>query len=160
MPQVNNGDRFPDLPLRVLDTGDTRLAELTGGRWSVVTFYRDDACPRCQAYMDRVAQSRDDVIASNVQIVAISADTEMGARAVRDQHDLWFPVAHSAPLSVADELGLYTNPGRGCFEPAFFVLDPDGRVRHASIQSGPAARPAIEELLALVAKKRKAPATA
>ena len=153
-----NGDRFPDLSVQVVDGPPSTVAELVEGCWAVVLFYRDEQCPKCQAYFDRVAAVREQVARDSLQVIAISADTESGARATRDQHGLWFPVVHSAPLSWGEDLGLYTNPDRGCFEPGFFVLDPDLRVVHVSVQSGPAARPAIEELLVIAANSRAAAA--
>lgn len=150
MPKLQNGDLFPDLDLSVLDRGATKLSELGRGSWTLVHLYRGEWCPTCQAYFDRVAKARSEIADAGLSIVAISAGPEEKARALRDRHDLWFPIAYGAPLALAEELGTYADREHGFFQPAFFLLDPERRIRHISLQSGGAARPAIEELVALV----------
>jgi len=151
------GAPFPDLEFPVVGADDKRLSEIVDGRWSLILVYRDDDCSLCQAYFDRVSQQRDELERMDFQIVALSADTEERATSLRDKHALWFPIGHSLPLSVGEELCIYVNADRQCFEPAFFILDTNGLLVHASIQSGPHARPLIEELTALIARKRATP---
>jgi len=150
MPKLQNGDLFPDLDLTVLDRGTTKLSELSDGSWTLVQVYRGEWCPTCQAYFDRVARARSEIAEAGLRIVAISADPEEKARVTRDQHDLWFPVAYGADLSLATELDIYADCERRHLQPAFFLLDPERRIRHISVQSGGMARPAIEEFVALV----------
>ncbi len=150
MPKLQNGDLFPDLDLTVLDHGPAKLSELSDGSWTLVHLYRGEWCPTCQAYFDRVARARGEIAEAGLRIVAISADREESARATRNDHDLWFPIAYGASVSLGDELGTYVDRERGHLQPAFFVLDPQRRIRHISVQSSGMARPAIEELVALV----------
>lgn len=76
----------------------------------------------------------------------------------RDRHDLWFPIAYGADLSLATELDIYADRERHHLQPAFFLLDPERRIRHISVQSGGVARPPIEEFVAFVsAASRDAP---
>ncbi len=150
MPKLQNGDLFPDIDLSVLDRGPTKLSELAAGSWTLVQFYRGEWCPTCQAYFDRVARARAEITEAGLRIVAISADPEDKARATRDEHKLWFPIAYGAPLSLAADLDIYADREHAFLQPAFFVLDPERRIRHISVQSGGMARPAIEELVAIV----------
>lgn len=150
MPKLQNGDLFPDIDLSVLDRGPTKLSEIASGSWTLVHVYRGEWCPTCQAYFDRVAGARAEIAEVGLRIVAISADPEEKVRATRDAHALWFPMAYGAPLSLAADLDIYADRDRNFLQPAFFVLDPERRIRHASIQSGGMARPAIEELVAIV----------
>lgn len=148
------GEPFPDLGFPVVGGDNRQLDEITQGRWSLVLIYRDDDCSLCQAYFDRVRQQREELERMEIQIVALSADSKDRATDLCDKHDLWFPVGHSLPLSLGKELGIYVNVDRQCFEPAFFILDTNGLLVHASIQSGPYARPPVEEFMALIARKR------
>ena len=150
MPKLQNGDLFPDLDLTVLDRGATKLSALASGSWTLVQVYRGEWCPTCQAYFDRVARSRSEIADAGLRIVAISADPEEKARVTRDQHGLWFPIAYGAGLSLAAELDIYADHERKHLQPAFFLLDPERRIRHVSVQSGGMARPPIEEFVALV----------
>ena len=158
MPKLQNGDLFPDLDLTVLDRGAAKLSELADGSWTLVHVYRGEWCPTCQAYFDRVAKARGDITDAGLRIVAVSAGTEEQARAARDKHDLWFPIAYGAGLPLAEELDIYADRERHHFQPAFFLLDPERRIRHISVQSGGMARPAIEEFAALMsaASRRRA----
>lgn len=155
MGRPENGQQVPDIELAVLDRGSVTLGELVAGSWSIVMLYRDEECPLCANYFDTVRRLRAEIVADGVQLVAISTETEDAVRSIRARHELWFPLAHGASLAYADELGAYANHERGCFEPAFFVVGPDGMLAHISIQSGPAARPPMGELLALIARKRR-----
>lgn len=150
MPMLQNGDAFPDLDLTVLGRGATRLSELARGAWTLVHVYRAEWCPTCQGYFARVAQARTEIADAGLRIVAVSTDPEEKARALRDRHGLWFPIAYGAPLSLAERLGTYADRDKNILQPAFFLLDPEGRIRHVSVQSGGGARPAIEEFVAMV----------
>lgn len=150
MPKLQNGDLFPDLELTVLDRGRATLSELSGGSWTLVHVYRGEWCPTCQAYFDRVARARSEIADAGLRIVAISADPEEKARVTRDRHDLWFPIAYGADLSLAKEIDIYADHEHHHLQPAFFLLDPERRIRHISVQSGGMARPPIEEFVALV----------
>lgn len=59
-------------------------------------------------------------------------------------------IAHGAGLSLAAELDIYADHERHHLQPAFFLLDPERRIRHVSVQSGGMARPPVEEFVALV----------
>lgn len=155
MPKLQNGDLFPDLELAVLDRAGTRVSELAAGSWTLVHLYRAEWCPTCQSYFDRVARARTEIDEAGLRLIAISTDPEEKARALRDRHDLWFPIAYAASVALADELGTYADREHNILQPAFFLLDPEGRIRHVSVQSGGAARPAIEDFIALVSASRR-----
>jgi peroxiredoxin len=89
---------------------------------------------------------------AGVRVVAASADGRDGARKMKEEEDLGFPVLYGLDVAkMRDRLGLYINEGEKThLQPAQFVLDPDGRVRLACYQSGAVGRLGPEEALGVV----------
>ena len=90
---------------------------------------------------------------ADVRRVAVSADDEEGARSMKEDEELGFPVLYGVDCEdVRDRHGLYIaeRDGRTHLQPAQFILDPDGTVRFASYSSGKVgrldARAALEEI--------------
>ena len=91
--------------------------------------------------------------AADVRRVAISADDEDGARSMKEEEDLTFPVLYGVDCEdVRDRFGIYIaeHDGHAHLQPAQFILDPEGTVRFASYSSGKVgrldARAALEEI--------------
>ena len=93
---------------------------------------------------------------AGVRRVAISADGEEGARSMKEDEELGFPVLYGVDCEeVRDRTGIYIaeHDGRAHLQPAQFILDPEGTVRFASYSSGKVgrldARAALEEIESL-----------
>lgn len=100
-----------------------------------------------------MAEHHDEFRDAGVRIVALSADGREGAKKMKDDEDLEFPVLHDlACEEVRDRFGVYIEQGddREHLQPAQFILDPEGVVRLASYSSGKVgrleAREALEEI--------------
>lgn len=131
-----------DFELDVLDVGRTMWSALVDGHWSVTYFYRSEWCPYCNAYFERLGEAREDCERAGLEWVAISTDDEAASSSTRDRHGLTIPIAYGADLQLGKSLDLFVNPAKHCFEPSFIVCDPQRRVRHVVLVSGPFARPA------------------
>lgn len=94
---------------------------------------------------------------ADVQIVALSADDEEGARAMSEQEDLAFPVLYGLdPDEIRDTVGTYIEHGkRDHLQPAQFILEPDGSIALACYSSGAVGRLSAEEVLERVDTYRK-----
>jgi peroxiredoxin len=86
---------------------------------------------------------------ADVRVLALSADDEEGARAMKDDEDLTFPVLYGLDVDdIQHRFGLYIEKGeRTYLQPAQLIVDPDGRVTFASYSSGPVGRLDAEEAL-------------
>lgn len=87
---------------------------------------------------------------ADVQVVALSADDEEGARAMMEEVDASFPIAYGLDVDEMEErVGTYVQKGgeREHLQPAQFILKPDGTVVLASYSSGPVGRLGAEDAL-------------
>lgn len=92
----------------------------------------------------------------DVQVVALSADGEEGARKMMEEVDVAFPILYGLDVDEMEErIGAYVEKGgeREHLQPAQFILKPDGTVALACYSSGAVGRLDAEEALE---KTRKA----
>ena len=122
-------------------------------RWTLLIVYRGKHCPRCKKYLNKL----NDALTSwtdVMNVVVVSADTKEKALADREEFGWNFDLCYglsesqmrslglfvSEPLSDAETMGLFAEPGT-------FAIRPDGSLMLVDISNGPAARPDLEELL-------------
>jgi peroxiredoxin len=86
---------------------------------------------------------------ADVQIVALSADGEEGARKMQEEEGLSFPVLYGLDVDeMKEKLGLYIEHGdRDHLQPAQFILRPGGVVALACYSSGAVGRLRADEAL-------------
>lgn len=92
---------------------------------------------------------------ADVQIVALSADGEEGARKMMEEVDVAFPILYGLDVDEMEErIGAYVETGgeREHLQPAQFILRPDGSVALACYSSGAVGRLGAEEALDEVRK--------
>ncbi|MBX3608804.1 MAG: AhpC/TSA family protein [Hydrogenophaga sp.] len=152
----------PPLQLPTLAHGDFDLMQSVPERFTLVVFYRGLHCPICHKYLLELGRLLPDFVQRGVRVVAVSSDTAERAQGMADKvraPDL--PFAHSLPLSLARQWGLYISTSRGTTsigieepalfsEPAVYLVRPDGTLYYGAVQTMPFARPHFDELLAAV----------
>lgn len=87
---------------------------------------------------------------AGVEVVALSAEDEEGARTMQDREDISFPILYGLDVhDMQDRLGLWIRDDeeRTHLEPAQLVLDPRGRITLACYSSGSVGRLDAEEAL-------------
>ena len=99
--------------------------------------------------MAGLEEKLDDFEEAGVEVVALSADDEAGARKMQDQEDLSFPILYGLDVhEMEDRLGLYIQENaRTHLQPAQFVLKADGTVDFASYPRGAVGRLTAEDAL-------------
>jgi peroxiredoxin len=92
---------------------------------------------------------KDEYEQEDIRIVALSADPEAGARKMRMDGDLSFPILYGLGVDeMKKRYGLYIEKGEKTHvQPAQFLLDPKGAVRLACYSSGAVGRLSAEEAL-------------
>lgn len=87
---------------------------------------------------------------ADVQVVALSADGEEGAREMMEEVDVAFPILYGLDVDEMEErIGTYVEKGgdREHLQPAQFILKPDGTVALACYSSGAVGRLGAGEAL-------------
>lgn len=150
----------PSLVLPLIDGATFDLAREGSERGTIVCFYRGLHCPICAGYLKELEAQTEAFAERGVTTVAVSSDGEDRARQMAEKigaRRLRF--AHGLPLAEAREWGLYISTSRGTTsigieepklfsEPGLFLVQPDGALYYASVQTMPFSRPHFSELVA------------
>jgi len=148
----------PDLDVPLVGGGQFRLAEQQPETFTLVVFYRGLHCPVCRGYLaqlDRALGELADAGASPV--VAVSGDDKDAAERSVEEWKLGdLAVGYGQSVESMREWGLFVShgvksPEPDLFgEPGLFLIRPDGTIYMAAVNSMPAARPRIEDVIAAV----------
>ena len=152
-------ETVPALTLPTLDHDTFDVLNDASERGTVICFYRGLHCPICANYLTELEKRTADFAERGVKTIAISSDGEQRTRDMADKigaKDLRF--AYDLPLDKAREWGLFISTGRGktsigieepalFAEPGLFMVQPDGKLYYASVQTMPFVRPHFSELV-------------
>lgn len=136
------GQKLPDFNLKATVSTDVKSAftEINNstykGKWLVLFFYPKDftfVCPtEIKAFGDLNSEFKD----RDAQILAGSVDSEFVHLAWRQNHDdlkdLPFPMLADIKRELSSALGIL-DPNEGVSQRATFIVDPDGIIRHVSV---------------------------
>lgn len=155
MPRQN----VPALDLPLVGGGRFLLGDPPAPRFDLIVFYRGLHCPVCATYLFELEQLTPAFAERGVSALAVSSDNadrahamavKVGARSLR--------VAYGLSLASARRWGLFLSASRGqtsigveepalFSEPGVFLVQPDGRLYYAAVQTMPFARPNFKDLL-------------
>jgi peroxiredoxin len=151
MTLLNPGDRFPALTFNLIDGQTIELPEALAGSYGVVLFYRGSWCPYCNAQLRAFQRAQGRLAQVGAQVVAVSVDDEATTKALIAEHDLEFPVGHSADAdALADATGAFANAQPHYLQSTGFVLDPDGRIIVSVYSSGAIGRLVPDDVVGLI----------
>lgn len=94
----------------------------------------------------------------DTRIVALSSDTQEGARGTVERLGLDYPVLYGLdPDATSRTIGCYTgvHEGRRHIQPAGFVLKPNGDIAHAVYSSGNVGRLTASDALTVLKELQK-----
>ncbi|MGB0507364.1 MAG: redoxin domain-containing protein [Pikeienuella sp.] len=126
----------------------------TRENWTLFIVYRGKHCPKCKSYLNILNDMRADWHDAGFDIAVVSADPLEKAKADQAEFGWNFDLGYDLSEDQMTTLGLYvTDPlspnetDRRFAEPGTYVIRPDGSLLLVAISNGPAARPALPELL-------------
>ena len=155
-PKLTPGQIFPltEIPTLGGDGTVTLGRPRKGSTWQLILVYRGIHCPLCTKYLAQWNYLLPTLEHLNIDLVAVSADTEERVKAHLTSMKLGFDVGYGLTVKQMKSLGLYiSNPKRpeeapGPFsEPAMFAVLEDGTLRIAELASSPFLRPDIQTIL-------------
>jgi lipoyl-dependent peroxiredoxin subunit C len=136
------GDRFPEYALQAvvsLDKGH-EFEQITHasypGQWKVVFFWPMDFTFVCPTEIAAFGRRERDFAERDAQVLGVSTDTHFVHLAWRRQHEdlreLPFPMLADTKRELASALGVLHKED-GVPLRATFIVDPDGIIRHVSV---------------------------
>jgi alkyl hydroperoxide reductase subunit AhpC len=151
------GDRFP-----AYDLVGVTSNELTGfkdfnkdsakGKWQVYFFWPKDFTFICPTEIEGFAALYDQFSKQNAQLYGVSTDSEFVHLAWRKSHPslstLPFPMLSDIKRELSQQLGIIHRDEGVCLR-ATFIVDPEGIIRHVSVNDLSVGR-SPEEVLRLL----------
>lgn len=144
----------PALRVDQLDGGYFDIRTAHPKAFTLLVFYRGLHCGFCRRYLQDLDSHMDEFTKRGVDVLALSCDTRQRAEQSRDAWGLKkVPLAYGLSLEVARDWGLFISTGikedqPDLFsEPGLFLIQPDGNLYAAYIQTLPFARPRIADIL-------------
>ena len=145
---IQIGDPAPDFSLPDQDNRVFILSENTGKRLLLV-FYPGDDTPVCTRQLCDYRDGIEQFSGLDVEVVGISGDDADSHRRFRDKHDLPFTLLSDSDLTVA---GHYGCKGVLGMKRGVFLVDEQGTVRYAHVESVAVFRRSRDELLEVISK--------
>jgi peroxiredoxin len=147
--------QFPQIDV-TLTSGEAVTLSAQEGKAKLVVVYRGQFCPFCLGTLQHVQSKTAELRSSQIDIVAVSADSVDVARNFAETYGLTFTIAAGLAEAQMRTLGLYISdpkdyqPQTHRFaEPAYFLLDADNSIRYLSYGSHPmGGRVNVDDLLA------------
>ena len=152
------GDKFPSFSLTATVSRDAgkEFATLTDashpGKWRVIFFWPMDFTFVCPTEIAEFGRRTTDFRARDAEVLGVSSDTHFVHLAWRTHEpmlrDLPFPMLADTKRELATALGVL-HPTEGVPLRATFLVDPDGIIRHASVNDLSVGR-SVDETLRLL----------
>lgn len=149
------GDKFPTITLPLIGGGTRDLGTAREGyEWQMTVVYRGKHCPVCTKYLKELNDVFSELQELGVDLLCVSADSEVSAKSHLLEINPDFPVAYGLSMEQMQSLGLYvTGPQKsnkvdGPFsEPGLFVINQSGTLQIAMLSNVPFGRPNIPSLM-------------
>ncbi|NIP17256.1 MAG: redoxin domain-containing protein [Xanthomonadales bacterium] len=143
---VNLNEKAPGFSLGDDQGGTFRLADHLGERVLLV-FYPGDDTPVCTAQLCDYRDGIESFSELGVKVVGISADGQESHTRFRARHDLPFVLLSDPDLEVSEAYGCRGLLG---VKRAVFLVDEEGLVRYAHVETLSLFRRRAEELLEVI----------
>jgi lipoyl-dependent peroxiredoxin subunit C len=136
------GNRFPQFHLQAVVSTDPKAAfqritqDTHEGRWKVVFAWPKDFTFVCPTEIAEFGRLNGEFADRDTQVLGLSTDNEYVHLAWRQQHpdlkELPFPMLSDLKRELSTALGILDDDEGVCLR-ATFIVDPDGIIRHVSV---------------------------
>jgi peroxiredoxin Q/BCP len=140
---ISQGQAAPDFTL-VADDGSQWTLSAAAGRRVLLVFYPGDNTPVCTAQLCDYRDGIEAFAGFGVDVVGISTDSSESHRKFKEKHGLPFVLLTDRGGEVARRYGAWGMMG---MKRAVFLVERDGRIGYAKVESVALFRRTREELL-------------
>ena len=154
MSKLLPGEPAPELSVETVAGERFILSERTPPRFTMVVIYRGLHCPVCKTYLSELSGKLDQFAESGTEVIAISGDVANRAAEAHSEWDLGdLEVGFGFDTSAMADWGLFVSSAikeeeaDRFAEPGLFLIDPDGKLFYAAVNSMPFGRPHFDEML-------------
>ena len=144
----------PTLKVAVVGTNDFDLAQNKGKAMTLILFYRGLHCERCKGYLGEIERMLPDFAQRGVDVIAISCDSlERAQKSCADWNLPKLKVGYGLTIEAARAWGLFISRAVRedewpiFAEPATFLVDRDGNLYFAVINSITRMRPYPKDIM-------------
>lgn len=164
MNRLQLGDLAPSFSLTRAGGGEYSLQQDISERpgWRFVIFFRGSWCPVCNEELQDIQDSLSYFEDKGIHFTALSTDSQQNLDEMREKHGLTFPVLAGATEDILKQYGVYYHGEDSPYEdhgihgePAYYLLDEEGKVMYQQQQTSPFGRPHAKELRKIAAYIRK-----
>lgn len=155
--RIMPGQPVPSLSLPLAGGGTFTLGEKAPASFTLLVVYRGLHCPICKGYLNTLQDKLADLEALGITTVAVSSDDQDRAeRAKADWKLDRLAIAYGMSIEEGRSWGLYVSKAISdkeppyFLEPGLFLVQPDGTLYCASIQTMPFTRPDLEGIIGAV----------
>jgi peroxiredoxin len=136
------GEKIPDITLMSTTGKKETLATITGGKPSILLFYRGGWCPLCNKHLAEIETIQGKILELGYQLIAISSDAPPKLIASGEKNKLKYDLYSDGNGAVAQAMGIafkaserslgmlseYSDRQNTGFlpVPSVFVINPDG----------------------------------
>ncbi|NQY89500.1 MAG: AhpC/TSA family protein [Colwellia sp.] len=153
--KVHAGSTFPALTTTLLNGEKISLGKpRNGADWQLVVVYRGRHCPLCTKYLNQLETFKEKLLATGVDLVAVSGDSKVQLESHLTQLDVSFSLAYGLSVEQMKELGLYISDPRSpqetdhaFAEPGVFVVNSEGKIQLVELSNNPFVRPELQALV-------------
>ncbi|MBM7701300.1 peroxiredoxin family protein [Metabacillus iocasae] len=159
MPEFTLKSQVPDFSLPTV-TGETfsfDSHQKEHQSWHLIIFFRGAWCPVCVSDLKDLEGSKGFFEEKNVHIITISTDSVANLKEMVEEHQLTMPVLSDEKLEALKEYGVYYHGEDAPYEdhgehgePAYFLVDEEGKLLYQQKQTSPFGRPSTTELRKIV----------
>lgn len=148
------GQDFPSIVLPLLGGGEIDISKPSDNHdWKLVLVYRGKHCPLCTNYLQELESVREELSEIGIDVIAVSADSEVRANTHLGEVNRQYPVAYGLTQKNMKALGLYiSGPENGMdvespfAEPGLFIINDEGKLQLVDISNVPFSRPDLNKI--------------
>ncbi|TGB02434.1 peroxiredoxin family protein [Halobacillus salinus] len=159
MPRFKLNDQVPHFELLTVSGESFNFTKTIdeSDQWHLLIYFRGSWCPACMGELDEFEESKDYFEKQNIKLATITHDDEDELEKVVKEHGFSFPVLIDKDFEFLETYDVHYHSEDAPYEdhgahgePAYFLVDDNGKLLYQQRQTSPFGRPHPKELRKIV----------